>query len=422
MNSDENISPSENPVPAELLTYMVKLGKALNASGHVVSAIQTALERAAQAYAVKAEVIVLPTILTVRLGEGPHAPLAMENQTPGLLPLHQVSELYDLLEQVERREVPLDEGVRRIDAILAEPHRFGPAGIVLGNTLFTAGLMLLMAPSLTEIAAAAALGCAVGVLIVLNRRYSHFSLALPVIVATLVSAAVFRAAGHGLAADPGKLLIPPLVFFLPGAIITSAVYELTTANYIAGAGRLLYGTVALFLLFFGIVLGLEVSGAAGIAVPAGPETFVWWAPYLGALVFGTGAWLQLSARTKDMPWLLLVLVIAQFCRQTGTAFFGIYFGVLLAAFAMTLSGTLIRRYFNGPPAIVSSLGAYWFLIPGSYGLVSLTAIFSRSYSRGVEGIIQTFMVIFAISVGILLGGSVSGPALRYRRARHRTGA
>jgi hypothetical protein len=36
----------------------------------------------------------------------------------------------------------------------------------------------------------------------------------------------------------------------------------------------------------------------------------WWAPYLGALVFGIGLFLFMSIREKDMPWVLWTLYIA----------------------------------------------------------------------------------------------------------------
>jgi hypothetical protein len=57
-----------------------------------------------------------------------------------------------------------------------------------------------------------------------------------------------------------RAMIAPLVTFLPGAALTMAVVELSAAEMITGASRLVAGTLRLLLLGFGIVGAAQVVG------------------------------------------------------------------------------------------------------------------------------------------------------------------
>ena len=89
---------------------------------------------------------------------------------------------------------------------------------------------------------------------------------VPVLSAMVVSALTFEAVKHG-AADPGlRTLIAPLVTFLPGGVLTTATVELASGEMVAGASRLVFGSVQLLLLAFGIVAGVELVGLPSEAV------------------------------------------------------------------------------------------------------------------------------------------------------------
>ena len=124
----------------------------------------------------------------------------------------------------------------------------------------TAGLCLVLQPTPSDVAIAAGLGTLVGALAVATRDRPSLTVLLPVLAAALVSLLSFQAVKHG-AADPGlRTLIAPLVTLLPGAILTTATVELASGEMVAGASRLVFGSVQLLLLAFGIVAGVELSG------------------------------------------------------------------------------------------------------------------------------------------------------------------
>lgn len=211
---------------------------------------------------------------------------------------------------------------------------------------------------------------------------ASLNLLLPVIAATMVSAIIFNLTEMGVVYGSANLIIPPLVIFLPGATLTTGMIELASMNLISGSSRLLYGAATLFLLFTGIAVGLSISELPSVLVTTFEATvFPWWAPVLGTLLFGTGMFVWLSGSNRDLFWMLLVLYIAMLGQLLGETFFNPYFGAFLGAAFMALGSELIARSPQRTPALVSQMLAFWFLVPGARGLLSVTSFKRRLSER-----------------------------------------
>ncbi len=74
-----------------------------------------------------------------------------------------------------------------------------------------------------------------------------------------MSAIAFLAHGGNDAASL-RLTIPPLVTFLPGALLTMATVDLAMGETVTGASRFVAGLLQLALLGIGIVIGAEIVG------------------------------------------------------------------------------------------------------------------------------------------------------------------
>ena len=135
----------------------------------------------------------------------------------------------------------------------------------------------------------------------------------------------------------------------------------------------------------------------------------WWAPYLGVLIFGVGMYLFMSIRNKDLPWVLLILYIAFFGQQAGNYFIGGFFGAFSGSLLMAISGNIIERRDHKTPSFVSIMPAFWILVPGSLGFMSLATFMSQSYLAAVTDAVVVAMTIVAISLGLLLGAVITEP-------------
>ncbi len=409
--SDE-LSPAESPsVPHKtvvVLEFLFRLGQAYLACGEQTARVEDHLRKIASAYGMRrSRVVAFPTAVFISLHDGNGERVTLAEGKPQTLRLDQMADVYALGEEAQAATVVPLEGLKRLTVIRRQKPRFGPVGIVGGHMILTMGLALILMPDPANLAAAAVLGLMVGLLKLLNRGRSVLSVPLPVIAATLVSLLVFLAIRRGFPVDPLHALVPPLVTFLPGGMLTLGMLELAYGDMVSGASRLIAGFVQLVLLAFGLAIGATLTGyvTADLVHSGGNYTTVLWAPWVGVLIFGLGVYLHFSAPRKSLHWMLLVLLLAFAAQRVASEFFSTelsgFFGTLVA----TPLGYLIQYRFRGPPAAVTFLPSFWLLVPGALGLLSVTRILSDR-AGGIDGLVTVISVITSIALGTLVGASL----------------
>ncbi len=181
-------------------------------------------------------------------------------------------------------------------------------------------------------------------------------------------------------------------------------------HIMSGSARLIYGAAVLMLLFIGIAIGLNISGLDSSQVYAYDAViFPWWAPVLGTTLFGIGTFIRLSGANRDLFWMLVVLYIAMLGQFIGEKFLNFYFGAFFGATLMAFSSEIIARYPQRTPAVVSQILAFWFLVPGARGLLSVTSILGEDIQSAAIGLGEMLILIISIALGVLLGTLVISP-------------
>jgi uncharacterized membrane protein YjjP (DUF1212 family) len=394
----------------ELLECMRKIGKGLIAAGTPVGVVENTLTEVALVHETSCEIIALPNILMIKLGNSVHELTDFTVQRTTTLPLNQLSALSELVGEVKEKKISPAEASSQVDEILRRPQRFSDMAIIVGYIVATIGLTMRFRWDIWSILLAGATGLLVALLILLFREWPRFNLLLPVIAASLVSTIIFYLTQLGLVYGSANLIIPPLVTFLPGAILTTGMIELASMHLISGSSRLMYGMATLFLLFIGISVGLNISDLPNVMVTSyEASVFPWWAPVMGTLLFGIGTFVRLSGSNRDLFWMLLVLYIAMLGQSLGEAWLNPYFGAFLGATLMALSSELIARSPKRTPALASQALAFWFLVPGARGLLSVTSILSQDYQTALIGLGEMVVLITSIALGVFLGTLVVSP-------------
>jgi uncharacterized membrane protein YjjP (DUF1212 family) len=394
-----------------LLEFMFRLGQALLACGEQTAKVELLLRRAMSAYGMrKSRVVAFPTAVFVSLHDGEGERVTLAEGPAQALRLDQIADVYELGDAAQRGEITPRDGLERLSAILRKAARFGPLGIVVGHTILTLGLAIILMPTRTNLVAAALLGAVVGVLKVFNRDRPVLAVPLQVVAAVLVSTLVFLAVEQGLPLDPRYVLVPPLISFLPGAMLTLGMVELAYGDMVSGSSRLITGFVQLVLLAFGLAVGAVLVGYRPENLVDATRTLAtdpweFWAPWVGVLVFGVGVYIHFSAPRRSLWWMILVLLVAFAAQRTAAEFFGKeisgFFGTLVA----TPLGYLIQLKFKGPPAMVTFLPSFWLLVPGSLGLVSVAHMMSDR-AAGLDGLVTALFVFTSIALGTLMGASL----------------
>jgi uncharacterized membrane protein YjjP (DUF1212 family) len=401
-------SPSRSA--AELLEFMFRLGQAYLASGERTALVGLYLRRIASARGMRrSRVVAFSTSLFISVHDGQEEYITLAGAQGQELRLDQIADVYTLGEAAGRGEMTPREGLERLNNLLRKPPRFGPVSVIVGHTILTIGVAILLMPALRNLTAAAILGPIVGALKVFNRDRPILDAPLSIVAAMLVSVLVFLGVKQGLPVDPQYALVPPLVTFLPGAMLTFGMVELAYGDMVAGSSRLITGIVKLVLLAFGLTAGAVLVGyspenladATAESIPA-PWNLV--APWLAVVVFAIGVYVTFSAPRNSFWWMLLVLLLAFAAQQLTAGYFGKelsgFFGTLVA----TPLGYLIQRRFKGPPSMVTFLPSFWLLVPGAMGLLTINRLLSDPTGRG--GLINVAFALASIALGALVGASL----------------
>jgi uncharacterized membrane protein YjjP (DUF1212 family) len=402
----ERVSTEES----ELLKCLRKIGKGLIASGTAVGVVENTLAEIAQVYGMKCEVMALPNLIMLKLGHASFGRLDFVVQRLTTLQLDKVSEFVELIDHVRKKSISLAQADLQMDRILAKNPRFGPVLIIFGYFLSCIGLTMLFRPDLNSLFITGTAGILVGLITLVSRWRPRFDLLLPIFAAILVSTLIFYLTRIGFIYGPANLLITPLITFLPGALLTTGMIELASMHILSGSSRLIYGAAVLLLLFMGIAIGLSLSGLPSYLVyPYEAVVFPWWAPLLGTLLFGIGTFIRLSGANRDLFWMLLVLYIAMLGQSFGEQYVNSYVGAFLGATLMAVSSELIARSPRRTSAIVSQMLAFWFLVPGARGLLSVTNILSEDIQSAAIGLGEMVVLIVSISLGVLFGTLLISP-------------
>jgi len=391
--------------------FLTVLGHALSVAGNPVSATEQTLRDVAAGYGLSdVEIGVLPTLVLVRTRAHGVPALDLAGVEVGdSLRLDQVGALHDVVDLARRGQLPAGRGLERVATVWATPARFGAAARVAGHVILSVGLGLIITPRPSALVVCAGLGVLVGLLTELGRRWSSLDVLLPVVAATLVSVLVFLATRAGYVVSPLLLLVPPLITFLPGGVLTTAMVELADRHPIAGATRLVAGATQVVLLVFGIVVGQTLVGlpAEQAFAQRTDNLLGWWAPWLGPLVFAAGVHLHFVGPRRSLPWLCLIVYVAWVGEQAGNHFLGGYFGGFVGATVMTVVAFWLDRVPAAPSFLVLFLPAFWLLVPGVLAVVGLTELVGSDLAVALVDLSTAGFTIVSIAIGVLVGAAAS---------------
>ena len=261
---------------AAVRDLLVQLGVAMSAAGDSVDAIDSTMRSIVAAYGVEhVEVAVLPTSLMVSTGLGTSTQIQIGVPQGRPLRFDQVAELYSVVRLASSASVSPGEALDRLHAVYRMPPTFRWPVRTLGHAVLTVGLALLLQPTLGAVGAAFVLGLLVGLLKL--PGLATLEMVFPVVVSFVVAVIVFATLQHVEIDNPVRILVPPLVTFLPGGALTIATVELAAGQMVSGASRLVNGLVQLLLLAFGILAAsalFDVPGSGARGQPRQPARAV----------------------------------------------------------------------------------------------------------------------------------------------------
>ena len=307
--------------------------------------------------------------------------------------------------------------IARLGRIRAMPASAGPALAVLGSGLMSAGIAVVFRTTWWAVALDFVLGLAIGGLLLARGGRLGRLAVTPFLAAFAVAAVVYALAPYA-QWGPTTLYVvcAPLVVLIPGATITTAVIEMAAGDVVSGGGRFVSGLLTWATLAVGIAVGAAVVGrpvdAAGAIAGSVPGWVV--VPALIAMSVGVGLFFDADR------WLTAViagvLLVTYGVVAASEVFVPAPVASGLAAAVVLPACRILERLRPGWPTAVTFRPAFWLLVPGSLGLVTLSQLSAASGSVASTPAAQVGYTVLAIAIGAQVGGVLSAALPRRRRA------
>lgn len=384
------------------------VGNVMIQAGYSVETVQDVIGDIARVNNLpESEVVAFPNALMVSArGSGQQSTGAVAASGEQLL-FSQIDEVQRTVDAARTGVLDPRSTIERIARIRAIRPLYGAAVRVVGYGFLSGALSVLLGASWTGVSLAAALGLVTGAALMFSERMPRrYAALVTVAIAFCVALAVFLLLRVGVDSGIIPALLAPLVVLLPGALLTTAVLELSTGQMISGAGRAAAGAMQLVLLGAGIVTAGALVGVPDFDFSENPDALGPLAPWIAVAVFGVAICVHRCAPPRAVLWMLLVLYVAYAAQVLGDLVLGGVLSAFIGALVVTPVTGLVARQPHGPAALVSFTPAFWLLVPGALGLVGVADVLGGD-GAGSATLVTTLATMVAIALGVLAGSSLS---------------
>ncbi|WP_424980820.1 threonine/serine exporter family protein [Microbacterium sp. S308A+] len=365
------------------------LGALLLDGGVSVTDVRGTLERASTVTAAeeRLEFAVLPQQVLVSRTGIPGS-TTISTATGRDLSFRQAAHASRLARRVEAGRIGLHATPHHIDRIRAIRRRHPALQRVLGGALLSAGLGVLFRCPWWSIALVLLVGAVVGSIIVMAERFRSAAAVVPFVVAFLSTVAVGTAAAVlGIGNVPLFAVCAPIAILVPGALITNALLELTAADIVTGASRLIYGLILLAFMAAGIFAGATITGlridpesaalvgetARVVGQPGWAAVPPLWLSWIGVVVLAVGVGLSFGSGFRLTMATVLIMIGTYSALMLLSPMTGSTIATGVTAALLFLAARVVERATLAVPATVSFQPAFLLLVPGTVGLVALAS-------------------------------------------------
>ena len=401
---------------ASVAAFLRDLGRALHVSGAPAHDLERSLDDIGARLGVRVEGFAVLTFLALTISaDGQSRRVEMLRLPPYDFNMARLIELQALCREIDSPE-HLDAYVARLAAIMGKPAPWSGWSLVMMGFLLSGSIALLLRGGWVEMLC----GGLVGMVFVASAlgfaRAPRLAPAVPVILSALAALLA-----HGLALalpqqSPFVSSVAGIVYLLPGFMLTVAMSDLATQNYLAGTGRLAGAFILLFLLGVGLAIGTQ-AGQAWMPpiMPAAPPAVPGWATWLAISALGVSLLAVLQA-----PWTAVHVSVGA-CLLAWAVFAGLdeHVGNIVAAFAGALavaSAGQIYQQVSGRPAALVQIPGLITLVPGSMGFRGVHALMQQDNVAGVNLITEMLLTGAVLAVGLLLADNIWPVLFAKRRA------
>lgn len=392
------------------IEFLSTMAGALSRFGLDADAIERGLTRAAGALGLRAEFYVTPTSIMESFGVPGRQRVVLLRTREATIDLQSLSLVSSVLRGVIEGRLTAEEANAELNLITSAPLRFPWFMTALASGVGAAAFDLLLSGRWAEAPVAGLVGLAVGVMIVLGRRYSRLD-RLTELLAGLLAALLALALGHAVPeVQPANVALAGVLLLLPGLGITLGVAEVAAGHLTAGTARLAGAMMTLINLSIGSFLGFRLVAEFDLMPSTSPpsDAATLWMLVVAAALSSVALLIATNSRPADM-WLVTVsVVVALVGGRLGAWLLGATFGVALASLSVGLWSNVYARL-SRRPAALASLPGLAVLVPGSLGQRGVSAALMGA-TAGIELLVAALVIAAGLVVGLLVADATLPPS------------
>lgn len=407
------MTPSPTPSQIDRADFIVELARRLHAYGTTSQRLEGAIAGAARRIGLPCEIWSNPTGIILSFGTsneaGPIDSTRVLRLEPGDIDLNKLSAADAIAERVIAGEIDVRAGKQALRELDRPISRRMHAMTVFSFGLTSAAVAALLRTGWADIAVAAGIGWLIGLLSLLaigRPRLAESFEALAALLATFIAVSVASFV-QPLALQ--SVVIASLIVLLPGMMLTNAVSELSSQHLVSGTARFAGAVAVLLKLAFGTVAATQIARLLGFEpVEAGPVIPPAWLEWIALLAASWAFAVLFRAHRRDYLLVMASAWLAYLATRFAGQAFGNEAGVFFAGLIVSAASNLYARVANRPGALIRVPGII-LLVPGSVGFRSLSFVFERDLSLGLDTGVLLITLLISLVAGLLFGNLLVPP-------------
>ena len=402
------------------IAFLVELARRLHQYGTSAQRLEIAIAGAAQRLGLVADVWSSPTAIIISFAELSRGEEGLAQVTqvmrlsPGDVNLARLCEVDAIADRAIAGELDLREGFRLLRALSLPETRRAQAAVVGSYGLSAASVAaLFLHSSWADLVVAGAIGLVIGWITVLSATRPRLAVASDAISALVATAGAILVSAFVVPLAIKSVVLAALIVLVPGMSLTTAVREISSQHLVSGMARMGGAVATLLKLTFGTVAASQLCAALGIhpsshVLPPLPSWTDWPSLLIGALGFA----ILFRAARRDWPVVVGAVFVGYLATRWGGrlsgAIPGAPFGVVFGGLLLGGLANLYARYMHRPGAVVREPGII-LLVPGSVGFRSVSYLFERDTTLGMDSFILLITLLISLVAGLLFGDLLVSP-------------
>ena len=402
------------------ISFLVELARRLHQYGTSAPRLEIAIARSAQQMGLAADVWSSPTAIIISfsdLAQGDEG-LAQVTQVmrlpPGDVNLARLCEADEIADRVISGEIELREGFRLLRLLGLPDTRRARAAVIASYGLSAASVVgLLLHSSWADLLVSAVIGLVIGTITIRSASRPRLAAASDAICALVATTMAIVISAYVVPLAVKSVVLAGLIVLMPGMSLTTAVREISSQHLVSGVARVGGAVSTLLKLTFGTVAATQICAALHID----PGTYALtplpgWADYPSLLLGAFGFAILFRAARRDWPVVIGAVIVGYLATRWGGlisgAIPGAPFGVFLGGFLLGALANVYALVAHRPGAVIREPGII-LLVPGSVGFRSVSYLFERDTSLGMDSSILLVTLLISLVAGLLFGDLLVSP-------------